>query len=306
VVARMVKLPTTPVRPESVRDCNACLASAICHLVAMIALGIVMATGVPSAEPLRLTASVHAVSELDTGESLTVDAVQIDLGFEDTAAASAAGQLRLFEALTLATTDTAALPGPWEASQLESGLAGLTLGDIGQPAGHSAKGASKFFGVGGYGDSVVYVVDCSGSMSDSGKLDRAKYELLHSIEQLSDEQKYFVFFYNQNAIPMAATEPIVANETSLSRTRRWVDLVEAGGSTNPLPALLAALALKPDTIYFLSDGLFDGNTIAQVRVVNRRRHGGIPIHSIAFVSRENLALMRAISRDSGGEFRYVK
>jgi hypothetical protein len=64
--------------------------------------------------------------------------------------------------------------------------------------------------------------------------------------------------------------------------------------------------LQPDTIYFLSDGLFDAGTIAEVRRLNRRRQGGIPIHAIAFVNRENLGLMRAIARDSGGEFRFVR
>jgi hypothetical protein len=99
--------------------------------------------------------------------------------------------------------------------------------------------------------------------------------------------------------------PVDAGDATFAQTRRWIELVEPGGGTNPLPALLAALALKPDTIFFLSDGLFDSNTISQVRTINRRR-GRVPIHSIAFVSRENLALMRAIARDSGGEFRFVK
>jgi Ca-activated chloride channel family protein len=199
----------------------------------------------------------------------------------------------------------AALRAPLELSALESGHDGAALGVLGQAEGHFARGASQFFGVNGYGQTFVYVVDCSGSMRNSGKLERAKYELLHSIEQLSGDQKYFVIFYNQTAIPMNEQAPVDAGDATLAQTRRWIEMVEPGGGTNPLPALLAALALKPDTIFFLSDGLFDSNTISQVRTINRRR-GRVPIHSIAFVSRENLALMRAIARDSGGEFRFVK
>lgn len=300
----MVSSQETRKNVLSIADCNAMLASAVCHLVAMIVLGVVIAAGQAGSEPLTLLVSpADAPIALDASASFSAQP------FEDEAAPeAAAGPIRLFEAPSFATTDLApfALSVPQSLIANDSGRDGAAFGSLGDASGHFARGASQFFGVSGYGQTFVYVVDCSGSMRDDGKLARAKYELLHSIEQLSSDQKYFVFFYNGSAIPMDGDAPVAANDQSLVRTRRWVDLIEAGGSTNPLPALLAALSLKPDAIFFLSDGLFDGSTTVRVRTANRRRDGHVPIHSIAFVSRENLALMRAIARDSGGEFRFVK
>jgi hypothetical protein len=289
----------------SIRGCNALLVSTVCHLLAMIVLGLSIGAGRDRAEPLNLLASVaEAPISLDQGESPAHDAVEINVGAAEPE--TAAGELRLFDAPALAASELALLASPLELSAIESGQEGKSMSLLheGAAGGHFAQGASKFFGVSGYGNSFVYVVDCSGSMKESGKLERAKYELLQSIDQLSEDQKYFVIFYNHDAIPMDGKAPIDATEDNFARTRRWVDLVGANGGTNPLPALLAALSLRPDAIYFLSDGLFDGNTITQVRTINRRK-GRIPIHSIAFVSRENLGLMRSIARDSGGEFRFV-
>jgi hypothetical protein len=291
----------------SIVDCNAMLTSAVCHLVAMIALGVVFAVGQEDAEPLSLLASpADAPIALQETASLSVEPPE-DESEADKAAATA-GSIRLFDVPAIATADLApfAHPSLLEISAIESGRDGSAFGDVGDSTGHFARGASKFFGVSGYGQTFVYVVDCSGSMRDNGKLQRAKYELLQSIDQLSADQKYFVYFYNNNAIPMEGNAPIEANGRSIARTRLWVDMVQADGGTNPLPALLAALSLKPDAIFFLSDGLFDGSTNVTVRASNGRRNGRVPIHSIAFVNRENLGLMRAIARDSGGEFRFVK
>jgi hypothetical protein len=102
---------------------------------------------------------------------------------------------------------------------------------------------------------------------------------------------------------------VEATENELARTTEWVDHVEAGGGTNPLPALLFALSLQPDAIYFLSDGQFDPQIILELRGRNRdnRRLNltQIPIHTIAFGDRRAEGLMKAISRHSGGKYRFV-
>jgi hypothetical protein len=78
-----------------------------------------------------------------------------------------------------------------------------------------------------------------------------------------------------------------------------------GGHTYPLPALLHALSLEPDVVYFLSDGILDPNTIAHLRAKNRPRSHQVPIHTVAFVNRETHGLMRTIAHQSGGKFRFV-
>jgi hypothetical protein len=109
---------------------------------------------------------------------------------------------------------------------------------------------------------------------------------------------------------MEGNEPVLATEKQVAHTARWINYAEADGGTNPLPALLMALSLRPDAIYFLSDGQFDPMTITQLRFRNRnsRRFNlrQIPIHTIAFFDRMTEPLMRTIARDSGGEYRFVK
>jgi len=187
---------------------------------------------------------------------------------------------------------------------------GKGLGGGQKGEGSSGKAATEFFGIGGYGASFVYVVDCSGSMNRNGKFERARYELLQSIEQLNKDQSYFVIFYNHEAHPMEGNHLVMATSAHISETSQWVNFVEPEGGTVPLPALLFALSLHPDAIYFLSDGQFDPNTIQELRLRNRPNNRlktrQIPIHTIAFYDRYAAGLMRAIARNSGGEFKFIQ
>ena len=205
----------------------------------------------------------------------------------------------------MAATDFAALEALSENAAEASGLDGIALGGKGEADGSLTGASAEFFGIGGYGQTFVYVVDCSGSMSERGKFERAIYELLHSIEQLASDQRYFVIFYSDAAYPMDADEPVLATEDEFARTRRWVSHVEPEGGTNPLPALLFALSLEPDAIYFLSDGKFDPVTLQELRIAkssafeadsNSRgclhgwRHGGADAHYRAEFGRRVIGL----------------
>jgi len=206
--------------------------------------------------------------------------------------------------------------GGLAASGLATGLGGKGVGGKGSGSGGAGKGeglgkaATDFFGIDGYGQSFVYVVDCSGSMNQEGKFERARYELLQSIEQLKKDQSYFVIFYNHEAHPMEGNRLVLATPAHIADTTRWVNYAEAGGGTDPLPALVMALSMHPDAIYFLSDGQFDPNTIQELRARNRPnnrlRIRQVPIHTIAFYDRFAAGLMRQIARNAGGEFKFVQ
>jgi hypothetical protein len=234
------------------------------------------------------------------------DAVRVEVASDD---AAAMGPVRLFDDAAMASGDFGPLDAVSEMAARESGWEGTALAEFGDSAGGSGqtgKAATEFFGIGGYGQTFVYVVDCSGSMREEGKFERAVYELLRSIEQLNKEQRYFVIFYNHESYPMEAPGPVPATAEQFERTRQWIELARPRGGTYPLPALLAALSMKPDAIFFLSDGLFDPATGRQVHMHNRGKATQIPIHTIAFVNRENEGLMRTIARNSGGKYRFVK
>ena len=299
----MARIPQITERPAWLQDVNSMLVSAFCHLAAMIALGLLTVASSSDWRGVKLLVNMDDWFESPAIDETPLDSVELDVSADDSPAA--VDPTRLFEVSTWATTDFAALDALAENAAEPSGLDGLAWGGAGE-GDAGAQASAQFFGIGGYGQAFVYVVDCSSSMNDNGKFERAIYELLQSIEQLNSDQRYFVVFYNDAAYPMDADEPVPATEDEFARTRRWISRIEPDGGTHPLPALLFALSLRPDAIYFLSDGRFDRVTLHQLRIHNRARGGQIPIHTISFVDRSTEGLMRTIARNSGGEFRFVK
>ena len=69
---------------------------------------------------------------------------------------------------------------------------------------------------------------------------------------------------------MDADEPLLATPENVAETTELDQPGRADGGTNPLPALLFALSLRPDAIYFLSDGQFDPGTIQELRSATAR------------------------------------
>lgn len=289
-------------------DLNSMLVSAFCHLVALIALGLLTIVSTDNWGGIKLFVNLEdggpPVPILD-GTSLD-DTVTLDVVEESAAAVGPASDTVISAPITTALAELNPFGG--KSSDL-NGASGKALGGGKQGDGVSGQVATEFFGIGGYGQTFVYVVDASDSMNDRRKFERARYELLHSIEQLKSDQRFFVVFYNEGAYPMDADEPILATEDNIAKATNWIQNIEPTGGTNPLPALLYALTLRPDAIYFLSDGQFDPAVVQAMRSHNRQnlrlRKRQIPIHTIAFFDRIAEGMMRMIARNSGGEYRYA-
>lgn len=330
-----------PERHGWLQDANSMLVSATCHLTILIILGMitVATTGTGQGDSIIMSLGGSGGDSGAPGDGPLADgAAIVDSSASGTTPdandlAAALGPANNFENAVPLTTDFAppdfmplevptaggaggvSLDGALEgvggtANQVKGGVGGKGLGGGGGKDGVSTRASTDFFGIGGYGKSFVYVVDASDSMNDRGKFERARYELLKSIEQLGSEQKYYVIFYNERAYPMDADAPIKGSQENVTKTTGWVNQVQPTGGTNPLPALLLALSLKPDAIYFLSDGQFDPGTIQVLRTENRQNFRKdirmIPIHTIAFYDRIAEGMMKMIARNSGGEYRYVQ
>lgn len=308
----MMKAALTSVRsldPDWLRDANSFLVSAIVHLVALVLLALLMMTNDKGWSGLNLMAQMADGPDASLGG---VDSLDDSLGsfqVETEDAAAAAGPITLFDDSSAMIASTSAVESPLDALNT-GGLEGTSIGD---GAGASLAGGSgdgsggaEFFGIGGKGGTFVYVVDLSGSMNEEGKWERARAELLRSIEHLTENQKYYIIFYNDGWYPMAADTPIESSAKNIDRTRRWVNRLWPGGGTYPLEALLHALKLDPDAVYFLSDGRFDPMVIEMLRMQNPSSTGQIPIHTIAFVNQETIGIMKQIAQQSGGKFRFVQ
>lgn len=110
------------------------------------------------------------------------------------------------------------------------------------------------------GNKIVYVVDFSGSITPV--VDDLRRELKRSVGQLQTSQSFEVVLFLSNAGSKYAVESFAAKLTQadVENKRRFFDWIQhhsPNGATNPLPALIRALALKPEVIFLISDGGFD-------------------------------------------------
>jgi hypothetical protein len=256
-----------------------------------------------------------AATASQSSEDLLTPQPVVTTSFDAAVPQSAAASLSYFPAPSIASTgldDASAVKALDRALAAKSGLGGRGLGLRGDGKdAHSGRGSpwgseSGFYGLGSDGASLVYILDCSGSMNENGKFAHATAELMRTLEELSNKQRFFVIFFNNGAFPMDADGPVDATYDHVEELRRWLKYVEPGGGTDPLPALNYALSLKPDAIFLLSDGEFDPAVIDDLRAQNHGKSEPIPINTVSFYSREAVGIMKAIARQSGGKFRFVK
>lgn len=158
---------------------------------------------------------------------------------------------------------------------------------------------TSFFGIRAKGKVFVYVVDCSGSMADDGRLIRAKRELRRSITNLRFPQRYQIIFYNDRPLPMPGHIPQSADTTVKLATMNWLNLVDADGPTDPRGAMRLALAQKPDAVFLLSDGEFPDGSADAIAKSNKQK---VPIHCIDLSGGSAGSQLERIARDSGGQY----
>ena len=185
-----------------------------------------------------------------------------------------------------------------------SGAGGVGGGGEGDMIG--SESGVGFFGSRGTAKSVVFVVDMSGSM-ENGRFARAQQELVRSIHKLHVTQKFYVIFFTSKAVPMffptTAADLVAATPMMKRKVTRWITERRTGRGTDPEDALVLALSLKPEVIYFLTDGEFSERCR---EIVKEKNTFGAVINTIALQSREGVHLLQDIASDNKGVFLFVK
>jgi hypothetical protein len=149
---------------------------------------------------------------------------------------------------------------------------------------------------------VVYVVDRSGSMTDS--FDFVKYELKRSLQELGETSQFHIVFYSAGPpVEMAARRLMAATERNRGIAMEFIDTVIATGGTDPVQALERAFAVQPDLIYLLTDGEFDKAIVDHVKRLNVG--GKVRVSTIGFLYCPRNEVLRAIAAQNGGEYRFV-
>lgn len=165
-----------------------------------------------------------------------------------------------------------------------------------RPAG---KGVG-FFGIESSGRHIGYVIDISSSMAGT-KIGLAKRELLKSLEGLTSDQSFSVYFFSTSAISDRRFIDCPATQTNLDEFRRWLTTIHTLGGTNPVPAMTKVLDSKCDLVFLLSDGEFMGGASNEVSRLNQ--HKAI-VNTVSLQSDSDS--MKRIAKDNDGEYRLIK
>jgi len=198
--------------------------------------------------------------------------------------------------------------------EIDPGGGALAGGSI-QSLGGAGGGATSFFGIEAQGHRFAYIVDVSASMRDGGRMQRTLAELIGSVGALQTTAEFVALFYN--SAPHPAWRPLRWREASESNKDDFasrLSTIEPDGGTRPLPAfqLLYRMRVKPDAIYFMTDGRIPGETPGGVASLNARHD--VPIHCIlvgdvsgnAATRDEVIGMLERIANRSGGRFRHVQ
>ena len=195
------------------------------------------------------------------------------------------------------------------AARPELSIIGIGTGggqDLGKFGLRAASGPGpSFFGLGRQARGarrIVYVVDRSGSMLTT--FEAVRRELRTSIGDLRRSQKFHVIFFN--AGPPLENRPrklvsATANQKKLALA--FLDEIQSEGATDPIPAMQRAFAVRPDLIYFLTDGDFDPLLLEKLRQWNK--DGRVRIFTLAYVSEAGRLLLEQIAREHQGEFKFI-
>lgn len=192
---------------------------------------------------------------------------------------------------------------------VRSAVGGARSQAVGALGGKAVVGV---FGTSGEGYKFVYVFDRSGSMGGSGRnaLEAAKAELLASLRALSQTHQFQIIFYNDQVTKFNPTgDPdrlVFANEQNKQAAARFLATITADGGTQHEAALSAAIRLRPDVIFFLTDADEPKLYPAQLQRIHRMANG-ITINTIEFgygprVAEDNF-LVR-LARENGGQHAY--
>ena len=180
----------------------------------------------------------------------------------------------------------------------------------------------EFFGIPLEGSpDVVFVLDCSGSMTEQAigpiaqlgrpgepggapvvpsKIEVAREELVNAIQRLPAGTQVNVIFFN-TSIEAFAPSMVPLEDSGRDGLVGFVRTIEATGRTALVPAMRAAFLMNPRRIMLLSDGLGNvgGDEQSLLRDAREAIRGGVRIDTIG-LGRKQALVLQALAGESGG------
>ena len=293
------------------------------HISLIVALGLTWkATTQPAGDAPEILRTVELVAKRESPEGpVYVDRAQAQAEAQAAAAAANPSPSEIAKVIggggAPSPIDVSpALPKAAEIKGLGLGSGPPTLGGPSLLDGPAAKtgtsggkGRTQVYGLKGEGFKFVYVFDRSGSMGSASNraLNSAKQELLRSIADLGETHQFQIIFYNEQPTIMrfdGSVKLMFADANNKKQARDFVAGITADGATAHEPAIIQALDLAPDVVFFLTDADQPELSPAQLARIEKRNRSHAVINTIEFglgpkISKENF-LDRLAAQNGGG------
>jgi len=177
------------------------------------------------------------------------------------------------------------------------------------PSGPAA-GVSLFGGPKAVGRSFVFVIDRSRSMGEEGlgALSAAQKELEKQLGLLEPTHTFEIIAYHHLPYYLGDRRLLPATGPSLAKVPAFFEALAAFGGTDHEMAILAALRLEPDVIFFLADGGDPYLNESQLARIKGRARGKTTISCVQFgfgESPEGNTFMQQLAAQNRGGYAYV-
>jgi hypothetical protein len=250
--------------------------SSLLHVIALVFMALMF---LPRERPPERTAIVWQAAEEEAGEEIAeVDLQPVDLQpVEPDASLEPDSEPLLADADPVAIdpdpagADQAATPmeqpvlggddllgGGVNAGDLLAAIGEDGDGDAGGDTGTGGEGGGRFFGRQGVGRTALFLCDNSNSYATGG-FETVLIELSRAVGLMKPEQSFHVVFFSDTAYkllhPQGVDTFLPATPENKRKLDAWLPTVElCSGGRGIRGAGALAVALKPDVVYFLSDG----------------------------------------------------
>ena len=295
--------------PDYPRWCISLGLSTFVHLLVIVILAQFMMATPPDNSLSRLDTSWEE-ADADAPTEITEIEIEptLDVEQDSPAPTLVQPQMATIDVPTPLPTDIVSpLDDSWEADLANMDLS-ADIGALSRGNGDSGSGSQGFFNSDVSGKDIVYVVDASQSMNhpypgrEKTRFGRVKIEMIRAIRSMSPEQRFFIVFFNTEAIPMPGRGMQPAGEKNSDEALIWMAKHKAEGETDPSAAIELALSLQPDVIHFLTDGKIDPRLIEVVRILNQ---GRVNINTYCISNRDGEDVVLKLARQNGGDYKFV-
>lgn len=170
------------------------------------------------------------------------------------------------------------------------------------------------FGAPSVGRSFVFTIDRSKSMGGSGlgALLAAERELLAGLSTLTESQRFEIVAYHQSTVTFGQTHfersgLVRVTDESRAEAKKFFEGLVAFGGTKHHYGIFAALDMKPEVIFLLTDGSDPPTPSQMKRIIGQAKRQGTVINSVQFglsVQQERDNFMMQLAQATGGVYRY--